>query len=545
MLLFCAVELDNPKKIVKFFEILKERFGSVEIPFDKSLLIAGAYGKLGEEELALQVYQGLMEASFLKESNIAADLEDQGKFLESVAFMENLLLDYPDLPMLVGSHFSLTQSIYDHAESGAAEPGRARLIARAARMLRAFLSIHPEHKLADQAGFSLANAYLTLKAGKMAGDLAEVLVKVHGESPFLDEFHYIASLAYFRAHEWARALRHAEKVAAGRFVMPDGAKGDSPKKHLATYIMGQIHHARGDFTKAAAHYEKVGDRFADARAALEQFKWKRLFLPEIIPFKTGEVVEVKVTHRNVEHLELLVYPVDLMKLYLMRKNLDKVASVNLAGIKPFHAREVALGGGREFKDHETTVSLPVKKDGAYLVVAKGKGIEASGLVLVSGLKLEVQEDTRSGRLRVTVRNETSGLFEEDAHVKVVGSESGEFVSGDTDLRGVFEAGALIGTATVVVKKETSYAFFRGDSVHRPLEAVRRRAARGAELFGRPMAGKAPVQNLALGGLAESQELLERELNQSNRTLQKRNVKDLKALTRVRQKGMQAKQARRK
>jgi uncharacterized protein YfaS (alpha-2-macroglobulin family)/TolA-binding protein len=545
MLLFCAVELDRPKKIVKYFEILKERFGSVEIPFDKSLLIAAAYGKLGEEELALQVYQGLMEASFLKESNIAADLEDQGKFLESVAFMEKLLLDYPDLPMLVGSHFALTQSIYDHAESGAAELNRPRLIARAARMLRVFLSIHPEHPLSDQAGFSLANAYLGLKAGKMAGDLAEVLVKVHGESPFLDEFHYIASLAYFRAHAWDRALRHAEKVATGRFVMPDGAKGDSPKKHLATYIMGQIHHAQGDFAKAAEHYEKVGDRFADARAALEQFKWKRLFLPEVTTFRTGEGIEVKVTHRNVKGLKLLVYPVDLMKLYLMRKNLDKVASVNLAGIKPFHAQEADLGSGREYKDHETTVTLPVKKDGAYLVVAKGKGIEASGLVLVSSLKLEVQEDTNSGRLRVTVRNETSGLFEEDAHVKVVGSESGEFVAGDTDLRGVFEAGSLIGTATVVVKKKTSYAFFRGESVHRPLEAVRRRAARGAALFGRPAAGKAPVQSLALGQPAESQFLLEQELDQSNRDIQKRNVRDLKALTRVKQKGMQAKQARRK
>jgi hypothetical protein len=243
---------------------------------------------------------------------------------------------------------------------------------------------------------------------------------------------------------------------------------------------------------------------------------------------------------------MLVYPVDLMKLYLMRRNLDEVASVNLAGIKPFHEKEVDVSKGPEFRDRESDVVIPVGKEGAYLIVAKADGIEASGLVVLSDLKLEVQEDTRSGRLRVTVRNEKKEAFEEDAHVKVVGSESESFVSGDTDLRGVFEAGGLIGNATVIVKKGTSYAFFRGESVHRPVEAMRRRARRGEALFGRgSRQPAAAAQVLTLTEQVSNQELLEEALALSNKAIQQKNIKDLHSRTRTKQKGMQAQQARRK
>jgi hypothetical protein len=241
---------------------------------------------------------------------------------------------------------------------------------------------------------------------------------------------------------------------------------------------------------------------------------------------------------------VLVYPVDLMKLYLIRKNLDDVATVNLAGIKPFHTAEKDLGAAAEYRDRTTDVSVPIKTEGAYLVVAKGDGIEASGLVVVTDLGLEVQEDSDSGRLRLTVRNEKSGRFEEDAHVKVVGSESGDFVSGDTDLRGVFEAGNLIGEATVIVKKKTSYAFFRGTTLHQPDAAIRRRASRDAPAAMAKDARGNAAQQLDLGELEEAQQLLE-DLDSANRAIQGKQIDQLREMTRNKQQGMQAQQARRK
>ncbi len=546
MLLFCAIELKKPQEIVRYFEILKERFAGVEIPLDKTLIIAAAYRDIGDKEVAQQVYEGILEASFLREANIAGDLEDQGRFLDSIAFMERLTEEYPDLPVIIAARFSLSQSVYRAASGGRPVDGlgKSALIARAALMLRSFLADHPGHRLSDAAGFSLCVACLDLKASKLAAALAERLVELHPKSVLLDEFHYLAALAHFQARDHDNALKHAEKVAFEKFPAPDGGVTDSDKHHLAVYIMGQIHHSKGDFDKAAEHYEKVKGIFADAAAALEQFRWKRLFLPEVTSFKSGETIEVPVTHRNVDGLSLLVYPVDLMKLYLMRKNLNNITAVNLAGIKPFHTADRKLDAGRQYSDATTKVELPIKAEGAYLVVAKAGGIEASGLVVLTDMSIEAQEDTGSGRIRVTVRNEKSKKFEEDAHVKVVGSESGEFVSGNSDLRGVFEAGGLIGEATVIVKKGTSYVFFRGAQLHQPAEAVRRRLSRGQPF--QPAAQEAQAaQQLDLGDLERKQQVLEDELQSANQALQGESSGLLKKLMRNKQQGMTAGQAKRK
>ena len=52
----------------------------------------------------------------------------------------------------------------------------------------------------------------------------------------------------------------------------------------------------------------------------------------------------------------------------------------------------------------------------------------------------------------------------DAHVKVIGSANHEFVSGETDLRGLFIADDIRGTGTVIAALgKRQYAFFRGDT----------------------------------------------------------------------------------
>jgi hypothetical protein len=49
-------------------------------------------------------------------------------------------------------------------------------------------------------------------------------------------------------------------------------------------------------------------------------------------------------------------------------------------------------------------------------------------------------------------------------VKVIGSGNQDFVSGETDLRGVFVADGIQGTSTVIAQIDpTRYAFFRGQT----------------------------------------------------------------------------------
>jgi hypothetical protein len=79
--------------------------------------------------------------------------------------------------------------------------------------------------------------------------------------------------------------------------------------------------------------------------------------------------------------------------------------------------------------------------------------------------LEVQEDAVSGRVRVTVKNAVTDQYAADVHIKTIGSANEQFVSGETDLRGIFIADAIQGTSTVIAKREPNlYAFYRGEKV---------------------------------------------------------------------------------
>ncbi len=204
-----------------------------------------------------------------------------------------------------------------------------------------------------------------------------------------------------------------------------------------------------------------------AKEASEYFRRSRLALDEVSDFSPGEATEVELRYRNVKEVNLLAYRVDLMKLYLLQKNLNNITNINLAGITPYHQETLHLGDGKDYADKQHLLTLPFEEEGAYLVVAKAPALDSSGMVLLSRLKLEVEEDVVSGRVRVNVLNAETGKYENKVHVKVIGSHDTEFVSGSTDLRGIFIADNIHGAATVIARKGEQYAFYRGTAALQP------------------------------------------------------------------------------
>jgi hypothetical protein len=157
-----------------------------------------------------------------------------------------------------------------------------------------------------------------------------------------------------------------------------------------------------------------------------------------------------------------VYRVDLMKLYLQQKNLSAITSVQLAGIKPESEQTIPLGDGKDYVEKERAIPLSLKDEAAYLIICRGDDLFASAMVLITPLKIEVQEDPASGRIRANVLDTARGGYRPEVHVKAIGSADSEFRSGETDLRGIFVADNLRGKATVIAREGNSkYAFFRG------------------------------------------------------------------------------------
>ena len=95
-------------------------------------------------------------------------------------------------------------------------------------------------------------------------------------------------------------------------------------------------------------------------------------------------------------------------------------------------------------------------------MVRGENLYTSGIVLVTPLELDVLEEPGAGRVRVTVRDAITRAFVPKVQVKVIGSGNANFLSGETDLRGVYLAEGVNGQAAVVARKGTAqFAFYRG------------------------------------------------------------------------------------
>jgi hypothetical protein len=421
-------------------------------------------------------------------------------------------------------------------ELAAAQVTRSDLLGRSISLARAFLAANPRDPIADEASLAIVTSYLELEDHNSVVALARRYAELYQKSRFLDSFQYSEALGRFHLGEYDRAIELAEKIAKATYKDAAGVDQPSPNKWEALYILGQIHDARRQPDKAIAYYRQVADRFGDAMGAVKELERKALGLPEVTVIRPkaqpavagvglrniaaqepdqADKPRVKLDYRNVAAADVKVYPVDLLRLYLTRRNLDRITGIDLAGIKPLVETTLKLGSGADFENRIKDLDLPVAKEGAYLVMARGDELYASGILLVSPIELEVLEEPEFGRVRVRVLDARTKAFLPKVSVKVIGSENPAFFSGETDLRGIFVAEGVRGQVTAVARAgKDQYAFHRGKTyVGQPPQPTQAPAAApGAPEF-------APAQ--------QQQSLYEnvRGLNESNRAIQLKRLED--------------------
>ncbi len=530
------LELDQPDKVVHYFEILKVKWPDYEIPFDKILRVAACYERLGEYERSFLIFRAILESSFVNDSYTAGFLDEQNEFIRSVQLMNRLLAEYPPEPYAAAARYALAQRVYAKANEAATDAAlrkakitRVHLISAAWEMLDRFLTAFPEDPAADQAAFAAAHALLDCESYNQAAEAAGRYAQRYAESPLLDSFWYLIGYCHYAEGRHKQAIEMCRKVADWQRKDPStGRTEESKNKWQALYILGQIYHSLGQPLQAINYYQLVSDRFSDAKEAIDYFKRKSVALPEVTFIKPGEPVTLTLRSRNITQCEVKAYRIDLLKFTLLKRDFAGIVGINLAGIRPEYEETIQLGEAQDFRDHEHQVKLPFDKDGAYLVVCRGDDLYASGLVLVSPLRMEVQEDTVSGRVRVTIKN-VDGNFVNNVHVKVIGSRNAEFVAGRTDLRGVFVADGIQGRVTVIAQKDRDqYAFYRGETDLLPPPE-------------RPAAPPAPAERKPQAAGEDRRELL-RGLEESNRMLQQQQIENLRQNYQQRRKGVEASQA---
>ena len=505
-------ELDAPR-IVQMFEILRERHPELVIPFDKTLTVGRAYREINEFERAWLVFQAAIESSFLNDAKLSAVLEDQGQYLGSVRYQEELWFEYPDSADVTTAFFALSQSLFQKAPEAKAiaarekrlrqrtptpdeadaeiqekpgdrdEPEKIAMLEHSRNLLHRFLTLYSDDPLADDAAFSEANVDFALKDYANVVEHAARGAELYADSELKTSFEYMAALGHFWQRHYKEALTSATSVA----------NGDSKDRDYARYITAQIYHATGKPVDAMTWYEKVRQLYPDAANAIDYFKERKISMGEVTTLRPGEAAEIKIDYRNIKEAALEIYKVDLMKLYLREKSLSNITAVDLAGIDPESSLSIPLGDGKDFADKTKKAELPIKKEGAYLVICRGDNLYTSGLILITPLKLEIQETPSEGSVRVNVRDVTAGgNYIPEVLVKVVGTNNDLFLSGHTDLRGVFQAEGVNGTATVLARAEGGkYAFYRGQRTHGTPTPPN--APAPSQTKGKPSAGKKQLE----------------------------------------------------
>jgi tetratricopeptide (TPR) repeat protein len=515
MLLLISIKEYDPRKVVQYFEVVKEKSPELVLSFDQLLVIGRAYRDINEYERAVIVWRGLIESSYIEDARVGELLRQRGKTLEAMAYLIDLWRTYPNTPSIESDFFGLSQVVTAAAGRAFTDPNlrrelatagvtRSELLLQAIRMIQIFLSQSPTNPMADEASLALLGNFLELEDYQGVVKLAGRYASFYPRSNYLDSFQYSEALANFHLGQFDRAVDVAEKISKAVYKDAAGADQPSPNKWQALYILGQIHDARRAPGKAIEYYRQVADRFTDAASAIQFYTRKDLKVPEVsvvrpqvkpvvarasepgpgkptaignglraVGLQPGDARAgagpdpvanpgIKLEFRNVAKADVTVYPVDLMQLYLTRRNLNAIAGIDLAGITPLVEKTIALGDGSDFDDRSKFIELPLTKDGAYLVMIRGDSLYASGIVLISPLELEVLEEPASGRVRISVRDARTKALLSKVQVKVIGSNNGQFFSGETDLRGAFIAEGVQGLVTAVVRKETAeYAFYRG------------------------------------------------------------------------------------
>lgn len=485
MLLYAAIARDDAPRIVRSFEILREKSPDLTIPFDRVIVVGRAYRSLGEHERAARIFQAVIEETFGKDLRVAGVMEAQGDFPGAADALYRLWLEYPDLPVVEESALALADKLLRrapeaHLDAALARAGydRAALIGVGVQLLRAFQTFYAVDPLAADAGLNLVSAHLGLEDYEGAAALAAEHAARFAEPRWSDTFAYTQAVADWYLGRDEDAVGLLRRIADAVYVGADGAESRSANRELAIYILGQIHHARQEFGEAAGFYEQVAQAFSDARDALADFREKRLGIEEVVTTRPGAGATVEVDHRNLGEAEVLVYPVDLLTLTLRERNLAGVTGVNLSGIEPTMRLTLPLRESAAMRPQTTELKLDLPEPGAYLVMLRGEELHASGLVLVSDLEIEVREDAVSGRLRVQAIDRGTGAYLRDADVRVIGSGNARFTAGKTDPRGIFVADGLAGTSTVIARwGGKHFAFFRGAQVLGAAEQQNRDAGR--------------------------------------------------------------------
>jgi hypothetical protein len=308
--------------------------------------------------------------------------------------------------------------------------------------------------LAEEAGYRRVMLLSELGLEEALVQEARRYLERHGKDVRrADAVTFRLCVALFGKGDYQGARPLATDVWEARW--PRSAKEGEPSQWRARagYLLGRMAHVGGDYDGAVTWYGRVRESVPDAEQSWRFFTEQVLSTEPLHRSASGGAVKLTARTKNIEELEVQVYPVDLGALFAVKKSFARLGSAELSGLVP--ARTLAAKPGlAKYSEGEASIDLGKLDGGAYLVVLQANDRTAQTLVLVGGAALTLQRG--GGSIRVYFVD-AGGKPLDGAQIRM-SRNARIFHLGKTDERGMLDvADPGPGQITVVAEKEAQVA----------------------------------------------------------------------------------------
>ena len=300
MLLLINIKDYNARKVVQYFEVLKEKAPELVIPFDELLVVGRAYRDIGEHERAYLVWRAIAEASYLEDARVGEVLRQRGKTLEGIAYLLDLWREYPDTASIESDFFGLSQVLARHAGKAITDPAlRTELADAGVDPLRAAPAgdpadpgrssrSRPRTRWPTRRAWPWSATSSSSRTSRPSSSSRPRFAKLYPKSTFLDSFQYSEALGEFHLGQYDRAIEVAEAIAKATYKDANGRRPAEPEQ-----VAGALH-PRPDLrrppragARRSSYYKQVAERFTDAAGAVKALTRKDLKLPEVSVVRPG------------------------------------------------------------------------------------------------------------------------------------------------------------------------------------------------------------------------------------------------------------------
>ncbi len=463
MLMRSCFALGDAKTAVSAFEQLRElnpRRGPRNTAERTSL--ARAYHEIGEHERALPLFMRVTDEYFAAEVAVADTYRAIDNPYLAQEFTKRLVRSYPDSNAVIDQAYRtalryLDLRVPEEMAKGRKVPGMdtGLMLPEALAAFREIVAEQPDGPFADDASKMIVSILNRMELPEQAIVEAERFLDRYKHSVHLDDVYWYLAEAWFNSDRTAKALEVGQEILDRKFPVKAGSAElrTSPFVPHVKYLFAKIYHLSGELGKAVEYYKSVEREFEDARDALAFLTRRDFRLPESATFTEGEEVSLTLSRKNIESLEVRIYPVDLMLLVAVQKDLSRAHEIDLTGIAPTEKSTKYFKGGGDHRWHEEQLSLGNRPKGAYLVVARAGDLVRTSIVLVSNLSISLQKS--GNRLRVYAEDALTREPVGNVFVKVTDGKKIR-ARGFTDARGVFTCEGFKGMVIVVAGSKTGH-----------------------------------------------------------------------------------------